>query len=278
MMNSPYVGRFAPSPSGPLHLGSLTCALASYLDAKKNDGIWFVRIEDIDSSRCKKEHTTSIIETLNSYQLISDTDITLQSDRQSLYQATLNKLTLQNSTFPCNCTRQQLSQKLHTSYCQSDTSKSHSWRLKSPNKELAFTDLIQGQIKSNLLNEIGHPILQRKDNEFSYLLSVVVDDHNQGVTHVVRGMDLLKTTAIQIYLFSSLGWTPPSYGHIPLVKDAALQKLSKQNHAPAIKNGCIKTLLLALKHLDITPTETKDIGTILQQALLQWKREKHQVS
>lgn len=267
-----YVGRFAPSPSGPLHLGSLVCALASYLDAKKNNGIWFVRIEDIDSSRCKDSHAYDIIETLESYNLLSEKDITWQSKRSNFYQKTLDNLLLKNDVFPCNCTRQQLQQQLHTTLCHADPSKPHSWRLKLPDRTLTFEDQIQGKCTSDLLNDIGHPILKRKDADFSYLLSVVADDHYQGVTHVVRGMDLLDTTAVQIHLFSTLGWQAPYYAHIPLVTDKQKQKLSKQNHAPAILKGDTATLINALQHLNIKVRGYNNIESILEQAVDLWHK------
>lgn len=272
MKSSTYVGRFAPSPSGPLHLGSLVCALASYLDAKQNNGIWFVRIEDIDSSRCKDSHTQDIITTLESYGLISEKDIVLQSHRSAFYQQTLDTLLAKDEAFPCNCTRQKLQQQRHTELCEADTSLPHSWRLKSPDTRLSFQDNIQGKCSSALLDEIGHPILKRKDADFSYLLSVVTDDHLQGVTHVVRGMDLLETTAIQIYLFSLLGWQAPQYAHIPLVKNEHQQKLSKQNHAPAIPKGDIETLLNALQYLGIIiKNNQNDVVSILREAIPLWQ-------
>jgi len=270
MTLSSYVGRFAPSPSGPLHLGSLVSALASYLDAKKHNGTWFVRIEDIDAKRCKSEYALDIIETLESYHLISEKNIVAQSSRHHFYQTSLDHLTNSDSIFACNCTRQQLHKHLHTNVCHADQSHPHSWRLRVPNQHIKFTDRIQGEKTYNLLGELGHPILKRKDQDFSYLLAVVIDDHLQHVSHVVRGMDLIDTTAAQIYLFSKLGWKAPQYAHTPLVNDKKKQKLSKQNHAPAIPKADKKTLQAALKHLNIEVNDKSNIQSMLEQAINKW--------
>lgn len=269
-MLSPYVGRFAPSPSGPLHMGSLVCALASYLDAKKNSGTWFIRIEDIDENRCKSEYTQDILETLASYTLTSETEVVIQSHRHPLYQKTLDSLSQKNITFACNCTRKQLHNTLHNSICQGLTTLPHSIRFNMENEELSFVDKIQGKKYINLLNDIGHPILKRKGNNFSYLLAVVADDYDQGVTHVIRGMDLLGTTPSQIHLFKKLGWQPPEYGHIPLVMDQEERKLSKQNHAPAIPKGDTQTLKAALAYLKIETDDSTNIKSTLDQAIDKW--------
>lgn len=270
MRLSPYIGRFAPSPSGPLHLGSLVTALASYLDARKHQGKWLIRIEDSDIDRCKDEHAIDIIDTLESYNLISDEKIITQSHRHHLYQKQLDHLTSHGLTFPCNCTRQQLHQQLHKTICQSSIEKPHSWRLKLPDQQVSFVDQIQGPQTYTLLSEIGHPIIKRKDSNFSYLLAVVVDDHLQNITHVVRGMDLIDTSAAQIHLFSTLGWTPPQYSHIPIVRDKQHRKLSKQNHAPAIPKSDKTTLQIALRHLHIEVSMKNSIPDILESAVEKW--------
>ncbi|TBR37610.1 tRNA glutamyl-Q(34) synthetase GluQRS [Marinomonas agarivorans] len=271
-MVSSYVGRFAPSPSGPLHMGSLVCALASYLDAKQNDGAWLIRIEDIDAERCKDEHVSDILDTLASYQLLPDQPVVKQSDRQGAYNDCFGQLLQTNAIFPCNCTRQQLQKKGHQFICEADLHTPHSWRLTLSDNTVHFNDLIQNSVSLNPLTEFGHPIIKRKDNGFSYLASVVIDDYLQGITHVIRGMDLLSSTATQIQLFSQFGWNIPLYGHIPLVMENSV-KLSKQNHAPAIPKGNVDTLKQALAHLKIPSEEQTNIPLILQQAIRDWDRK-----
>lgn len=271
-MHSSYVGRFAPSPSGPLHLGSLVSALASYLDAKHNHGKWLLRIEDVDSQRCKPEHSQDIINTLHSYHLCSDTPILFQSQRKEHYQTHLETLISHDRAFPCQCTRQALKQTQgkHPHICQANTQEPHSWRILSSAEDICFFDRLKGKQKQNPLHQIGHSIVKRKDLDYAYLLAVVVDDHLQGVNQVVRGSDLLETTAAQIHLFKALNWQPPHYCHIPLVTDEKQLKLSKQNHAPAIKKADIKTLKSALRHLNQPIYEGDNIAETLEFAIQHW--------
>ncbi len=272
MMRHSYVGRFAPSPSGPLHLGSLVSALASYLDARHNNGKWLIRIEDVDSQRCKPEHSLDIIETLHSYQLDSDDSILFQNQQNHLYQAHLEQLIEHHSAFPCQCTRKELKlhNGIHHHICQLNKQAPHSWRLISPSKDTRFIDRLQGEQVQNPLHQIGHSIIKRKDLDYAYLLAVVVDDHLQEISHVVRGTDLLDTTAAQINLFHEFNWTPPSYCHIPLVMGERQLKLSKQNHAPAIKKADLATLKTALKHLNQAIPSTSNIKDTLQFAIKNW--------
>ena len=271
-MHPSYVGRFAPSPSGPLHLGSLVSALASFLDAKHHGGKWLIRIEDVDSQRCKPAHSIDILDTLASYQLTSDAPVLYQSQQTERYQSLLDQLIRQNLVFPCQCTRQALKHLNgpHTHICSSDIKKPHAWRLISHNKDISFLDKRQGMQTQNPLQQIGHSIIKRKDLDYAYLLAVVADDHFQGITHVVRGCDLLDTTAAQINLFNTFEWNVPQYCHIPLVTDDNQLKLSKQNHAPAIPKANLETLKHALTLLNqkIGPQQT--IQTTLDFAIKNW--------
>ena len=272
-MPTHYVGRFAPSPTGPLHFGSLVSALASYLDAKSNHGQWLIRIEDVDQTRCKTEYADVILEGLASYGLTSDQTILYQSQRSALYQASLLNLQQQGQVFPCNCTRQQITQLggRHPNTCSSNQLAPHSWRLLCPHTSYSLEDAIQGTLTFELNQEDNAPILKRKDGLFSYQLAVVVDDHLQGITHVVRGADLLDTTAQQLHLYHLLGWTPPKFTHIPLILDQQGRKISKQNHAIALEMGSINILKRALSYLQLAPLTAHSIDTLLIEAIEKWQ-------
>ncbi|MBJ7537976.1 tRNA glutamyl-Q(34) synthetase GluQRS [Marinomonas transparens] len=275
-MSTPYRGRFAPSPTGPLHFGSLVSALASYLDAKQKNGRWIIRIEDVDGARCTPFFAQQIITTLNSYQLYSDEPILYQSNFSAAYEAKLYELKKQLKVFPCNCTRQSLTKHNghHPFICQSDTSRPHSWRLKSCQQSYEYQDPIQGRLLFSNDLEITSPVLKRKDGYFSYQLAVVVDDHQQNITHLVRGADLIETTAQQLYLYELFGWVTPSICHIPLIVNLSGDKVSKQNHAQAIKNGNLHTLIRALHYLKINVTNATSINEALILATQQWNPSK----
>ncbi|MCV2404107.1 tRNA glutamyl-Q(34) synthetase GluQRS [Marinomonas sp. C2222] len=271
-MSHSYRGRFAPSPTGPLHFGSLVCALASYLDAKKHKGTWLIRIEDVDQTRCKPLFTEQIIATLHSYLLFSDEEILTQYSRSPIYESFLSELKDKNVLFPCNCTRQQLSQfqGLHPKPCDSTQQKPHSWRLEASHAIYQIEDPIQGTLifKGDLKN--NSTVLKRKDDFFSYQLAVVVDDHLQEITHLVRGADLIETTAQQLHLYHLLNWTPPHITHIPLITNSKGDKISKQNHAKAVKNGDLATLIRALHYLGIDISSATTISDALEDAIEKW--------
>lgn len=255
-----YVGRFAPSPTGPLHFGSLVSALASYLDAHHNHGKWLVRMEDLDPPREQAGAADAILRCLEDYGLKWDDSVLYQSQRWDIYEGYLNRLRQQDLLYPCDCTRQDLQAMggIYNGRCRTrhvDNNLPHAQRLKlydlpagfSHNDELRFTDLIQGKQIQNLRTQAGDQILKRKDGLYAYQLAVVVDDIEQGITHIIRGSDLLEVTARQIFLFKLLNTTVPAFGHVTLASQANGQKLSKQNLAPAL--------------------ELKDAGTNLWQAL-----------
>ncbi|AEF53374.1 tRNA glutamyl-Q(34) synthetase GluQRS [Marinomonas posidonica] len=270
-MASTYIGRFAPSPTGPLHFGSLVSALASYLEARQRQGKWFIRIEDVDGTRCKPAFAEQILTTLQSYHLISDDKVEVQSQHHPSYQYYLEQLEQQGQLFPCNCTRQSLQpfQGRHPHICDSHTDAPHSWRLKSCELVYQYQDPIQGTLifTDDLKNT--SPILKRKDGYFSYQLAVVVDDHRQNITHLVRGADLIETTAQQLHLYSLFNWTPPELCHIPLIVNQNGDKISKQNHAKAITDGDITTLLCALKYLGLK-IQALNMQDALDQAIRLW--------
>lgn len=270
-----YRGRFAPSPTGPLHFGSLVSALASYLDAKQHHGSWIIRLEDVDGTRCKTEFSEQIVNTLHSYQLFSDEDIRIQSQHRDTYEHYLSRLKQQHSVFPCNCTRQSLAQYdgNHPLECTSTTEEPHSWRLKASTAVYECQDRIQNTLVfTDDLN--NPPVLKRKDGFFSYQLAVVVDDHLQNITHLVRGADLIETTAQQLHLYHLFGWTPPSVCHIPLIINHFGDKISKQNHAKPIENGHLPTLLRALHYLNIDLASPSSIAEALSLSIQAWNPEK----
>ena len=271
-----YRGRFAPSPTGPLHFGSLVSALASYLDAKQQQGSWIIRIEDVDGTRCNTHFAEQIIDTLSSYRLLSDEPIRVQSLHHDLYEQQLSALKQQQIVFPCNCTRQSLVtyNGNHPNTCVSSIDKPHSWRLQTSSAVYEYQDRIQGRLVFSEDLKNNCPVLKRKDGFFSYQLAVVVDDHVQNITHLVRGADLIETTAQQLHLYHLLGWTAPSLCHIPLITNNKGDKISKQNHAKPIENGHLPTLLRALHYLKIDLTSPTSITEALTLAIDAWDPSK----
>ncbi|MEN0035738.1 MAG: tRNA glutamyl-Q(34) synthetase GluQRS [Cellvibrio sp.] len=243
---SGYIGRFAPSPSGPLHFGSLVSALASYLDAKANDGQWLVRMEDLDPPREQPGAASLILHSLEDHGLHWDGEVIYQSQRHHAYQQCLDALLNAGFAYPCACSRQALTSMggIYNGHCrthQPAIDQICSLRLKLydlPDRitsdEIQFDDVIQGVQIQNLRTGAGDQILKRRDGFFAYQLAVVVDDIAQGITHIIRGSDLLEVTGRQLFLFDLLSAPLPQFGHVPLAMQANGQKLSKQNHAKAI--------------------------------------------
>lgn len=236
-----YIGRFAPSPTGELHLGSLVAALGSYLDARVASGKWLIRIEDVDTTRSQLRYANAIINALKAHGMESDEPILWQHKQLHAYLHNLNRLSTQ--VYACHCSRQQQRQHqrigalgpIYNRHCLGKhLSKSNcALRLYLPDITARFTDRRLG-ICSYAFSELGDPILRRKNGDFAYALAVVVDDASQAITHVVRGEDLLPTTVLQRYIQTLLGFPSPIYLHLPLIKTADGRKLSKQNHAPKL--------------------------------------------
>ena len=248
-----YCGRFAPSPTGPLHLGSLVSALASYLDARAHEGRWLVRIEDVDSPRSQASVADHILKTLHILGMRCDAPPLWQSARTALYQAALTHLAARGIVYPCGCTRREIADSLlrvdttgaghlrHTTLAYPGTCRdglngrpARAWRLRVPDDaaaEVGFDDRWYGTMSQNLATEVGDFVLKRADGVWAYQLAVVVDDADCGITHIVRGADLLDSTARQIYLQHMLGVPTPSYLHVPVVATADGEKLSKQTGA-----------------------------------------------
>ncbi|EIJ32798.1 tRNA glutamyl-Q(34) synthetase GluQRS [Thiothrix nivea] len=256
----PVIGRFAPSPTGPLHFGSLVAATASYLAARQAGGKWLLRIEDIDKPREQSGAADSIIHTLTAYGFGWDGDILYQSQRLDAYHEAL--ASLHGHTYPCTCSRKDIQAHGHmgafgTVYpgtCRGklapNHSSQHAIRLRTHDEPICFTDRIQGEYCQRLESELGDFVILRADGLFAYQLAVVVDDAFQGVNQVVRGADLLDNTPRQIWLQQLLGFPRPDYVHVPLVLNASGQKLSKQNLAPAIRTtDRLQRLVASLRFL-----------------------------
>lgn len=245
MIPAPYVGRFAPSPTGPLHVGSLVAAVASWLDARAAGGRWLLRMEDLDRPRCEPGAADTILRQLEAYGLVWDGDVLVQSQRDDAYAEALDALRRQGAVFPCTCTRSQLAQAprnaegetFYPGTCRNGLppgAVARAWRVRVPDVSTHFVDRIHGALQQNLAYDVGDFIVKRADGLFAYQLAVVVDDAFQDVTHVVRGADLLWNTPRQIYLQTLLGLPTPVYAHVPLITNAAGQKLSKQTRAAAL--------------------------------------------
>jgi glutamyl-Q tRNA(Asp) synthetase len=297
-----YRGRFAPSPTGPLHAGSLVAALASWLDARKNQGKWLLRIEDVDKPRCIKGVDQEIMAQLLACGLQWDEEVVWQSARQTRYEEALERLNEVGQVYPCACSRLTIAKALtalgrppdrHQELTYPGTCRPQqispyklwefehmqsAWRLAlTKDLQIEFNDLALGSQSQCLSSEIGDFVLRRSDGLFTYQLAVVVDDADQGITHIVRGEDLLSNTARQIYLHKLLGFQIPEYLHLPLVLDEDGEKLSKQTKAAKINTQDASQSLAALRqaaqHLglyELPDGETISIADWLLAATQAW--------
>jgi len=280
MGNSTYIGRFAPSPSGPLHLGSLMSATCSYLQAKANKGKWLIRIEDIDTPRVVKDMDTIQLKQLESFGFKWDDDVLYQSQRIDIYNHLIHELIQADQVYACECTRKQLKETARSSrigliYPQTCRLKNlsfdnHSLRFKTCHPDITFVDHVYGKQHENIQNLSSDWVIQRRDGVIAYHLAVVADDSNQGITEVVRGFDILPLTPLHIDLQNCLKLQQPRYCHHPLIV-AGSQKLSKQNHAKALsKDEKIKTLNLILTALGQATINTDEIESFWNLAAKQW--------
>lgn len=228
-----YRGRFAPSPTGRLHFGSLLAAVGSWLHARRHGGAWLVRIEDIDPPREVPGASAAIIEALAAFGMTPDEPVWFQHDRHDAYAAALQRLIDAGHAFPCVCTRAQVRVRgVHRGRCATPTGvRQPAWRMLVPDRAIDFVDAVQGPFRQNLREDIGDFVLRRVDGLWAYQLAVVVDDAAQGITDVVRGADLLDSTPRQMLLQEALGWPTPDYAHLPLLLDADANKLAKQTGA-----------------------------------------------
>ncbi len=240
-----YIGRFAPSPTGPLHFGSLVAATASYLDARTNNGKWLVRMEDLDKPREITGAARDIFNTLKSFGFEWDDEVLFQGQRNDIYRHFLTQLTSRQLAYPCGCSRKEI----HTSarmgidgpvypgFCRKGLptgKQARAWRLLVNGDNIEFEDRVQGKQVQMLSRQVGDFVLKRADGLFAYQLAVVIDDATQGISHIVRGADLLDSTPRQIYLQQQLGFTTPQYAHIPVATNLHGEKLSKQTRAQPV--------------------------------------------
>ena len=252
----PYRGRFAPSPTGPLHLGSLVAAVGSWARARSQHGAWIVRMEDLDPPREVPGAAEDILRTLAAFGMESDESVMYQSRRNDDYRYAFDALKSHDDLFPCWCSRTELEifNGIHPEHCMAspDPSRAPAWRVRVPRESIEFLDLNQGPQWQNLRDDVGDFVVLRTEGWFAYQLAVVVDDAQQRISEVVRGADLLDSTPRQIYLQRRLGYPTPRYLHMPLVLDGDGRKLSKQDRArPVDRADPIAALRMALEFLGI---------------------------
>jgi len=264
-------GRFAPSPTGPLHFGSLVAALASCCDARAAGGSWIVRIEDVDAPRAQRGAGSAILAALERYGFAWDGPVVRQSERTGLYEAALERLRAQGAVYPCVCTRRENAsaplgaggERVYPGTCRDGIALDRSrrpraWRLRVPSDSagatVEFRDRLQGLQAQDLAREVGDFVVRRTDGLFAYQLAVVVDDAAQGITDIVRGADLIASTPRQIFLQRALGLAVPSYLHHPVAIDRVGNKLSKQTGAAPLPDDPLPVLLAAWDFLDQVPS------------------------
>ncbi|MEA3277109.1 MAG: tRNA glutamyl-Q(34) synthetase GluQRS [Pseudomonadota bacterium] len=282
---SVYRGRFAPSPTGPLHFGSLVAALGSYLDACSCGGEWLVRMEDLDRTREVPGARDAILRTLDAFGFAWDRPVLYQSTRTDAYAEALEQLRGDGLVFPCACSRSEITALGHEGQegpiypgtCRAGLPpgrRARSLRVRAQSGPIAFRDRIQGKLTQDLAREVGDFVLKRADGIHAYQLAVVVDDASQGVTHVVRGADLMPSTPRQIFLQQALQLTIPVYAHLPLAVDPEGRKLSKSDAAaPVDPRNPLPALLQAWRFLVQLPfaESPANLDEFWQQALASWR-------
>ena len=280
------MGRFAPSPTGPLHAGSVVAALASWLDARAHGGRWLLRLEDLDHQRCRAEYSDLICAQLLGLGLVWDGPVSRQTERQDHYQAALQQLTAAGHIYGCGCSRASIAAKqprlgasgeaVYPGTCAASRPKDaavRALRLRVGTQQIHFLDRACGVQMQDLASQCGDYVLQRADGPFSYHLACVVDDAAAGISHVVRGEDLLPLTARQIHLQGLLGLSSPRYLHVPLLNNQAGEKLSKQTGAASIDlQQPIPVLTAAALHLGLGRIHAPTVPTVLAAALSAWQQ------
>lgn len=282
-----YRGRFAPSPTGPLHFGSLVAAVGSYLDAKAHGGEWLVRMEDLDTPRTVPGAADNILRTLEACSLHWDGSVLYQSLRTDAYRAALENLRTRGMIYPCACSRREIADSAMTGIegpvypgtCRDGVAADRTpraLRLRTADAPITFTDAFQQTITQNITRDIGDFVVARADGLFAYQLAVVVDDAEQGVTDIVRGADLLHSTPRQIVLQQLLGLPTPRYAHLPVAANTRGEKLSKQTLArPIDARDAAGELRRVLSFLEQPlPAETLDTAELLQWAAAHWTPER----
>jgi len=279
---APYIGRFAPSPTGPLHLGSLLTALASFLDAKSHNGLWLVRMEDLDPPREAEGAANGILETLQHYGLQWDGDVWFQSQRHPIYQNAVDQLLKAQKAYFCRCSRTQIQAasggSRYPGICRGTLKPPDTpcaVRLEVEDTPVQFDDILQGPQQCNLHQNQGDFVIKRKDGLFAYHLAVALDDAAQGISHIVRGSDLLESSFCHIHLQHTLGLPTPLYAHLPVIVNEQGQKLSKQTYAePIARSNPVPLLHQCLTLLGQQPPaalKTQNKESILQWGIEHWQ-------
>ena len=289
LLPTDYIGRFAPSPTGLLHIGSLLTALASYADARANRGKWLVRMEDLDPPREMPGAAAHILHTLEAFGFEWDGEVVWQSRRHSLYRDALGRLKEKGLLYPCYCSRKDWQAAaaqgadgfVYNGRCRRPEDRPHTdkppaWRIRVNDETIGFDDGIVGHYAQNLARDIGDFVLLRADGFWAYQLAVVADDADHGITHIVRGQDLLVSTPRQIYLQRCLGFATPHYAHLPLLVNKHGQKWSKQTLAPALDENHKEQLLRqVLQYLNLPPApEVSRPQALLSWAIEHWQPHK----
>lgn len=285
MSTSSYIGRYAPSPTGPLHFGTLVAAVGSYLQAKSRQGRWLMRIEDVDTTRSVAGAADDMLRTFEAFGFEWDGEVIYQSLRTEHYEQALAALTKKKLVYPCTCSRKQIADGIiegspvgiYNGKCRFRTlplNEEHALRIHVNDIAITFEDQVMGRHSQQLNTECGDFVIKRRDGLFAYQLAVVADDALQGITEVVRGTDLLDSTPRQIYLQQQLGYAQPDYLHLPLVIDENQQKLGKSTGGTALdKSQPVKSLFAALEHLGQQPPselETAELNSLWQWAIKHW--------
>ena len=281
-----YRGRFAPSPSGPLHLGSLLTALASFLEARSRGGEWLVRIDDVDTRRTRPGAADDILRSLEALGLCWDGAVLHQQQRLDRYREALESLRSLGLIYACACSRRELAVTqvggIYPGTCRDQhypaQTGRHALRVSTNATPIRFEDRVQGEIVQNLAREVGDFVVFRRDGDYAYHLATVVDDADQGITDILRGRDLLDSTPRQIYLQQQLDLPTPTYAHTPILMDASGHKLSKRTLAPEAETRhpqrLLDVLLGWLRHPLPTPLKRAPVTEILNWAIADWRLER----
>ena len=284
-----YRGRFAPTPSGPLHFGSMVAAVGSYLDAKSHGGTWALRIDDLDPPRVAPGSVDSIFRCLEQFQMSWDGEVVYQSARMGAYQAALDQLRTRGIIYACACSRKEIGDAgldgldgpIYPGTCREGLPpgrEARAWRVRTGESAIEFVDLLQGWVRQDLERETGDFVLFRADQVFAYHLACAVDDSAQDITHVVRGTDLMASTPRQIYLQRLLGLHTPEYLHLPIALNAAGEKLSKQTLANPVEPdrapGILADVLRFLEHAPPDEVSADGVSALWRWALEHWRRDR----
>ncbi len=288
--NTTYHGRFAPTPSGPLHAGSLVAALGSFLDARAHDGRWSVRIDDTDQARSRRDAIEAILDQLQAHGLTADGEVVFQSERTARYETALSRLESAGRLYRCNCTRARLRDwtkkhgqtigavgPIYPGFCRQQPAAAHerhAWRFRVGVRRRTVVDRRLGEITQRLAIDVGDPVLRRADGPIAYHLANVVDDDEMGITQVVRGEDLADLTPLHVELAEALSLHAPEYLHLPLVNGPDGRKLSKTNHAVPLDNQrALENLRQAagVLRLDTGVSDRETVAGLLERWISEWR-------